>query len=314
MVLGAQTLIWSESARPFRCRRFVRSRRPRCLRRLLLRLQRLVVAPARFVRLGFRTEGGFVGRHDRDSGAPIPDHVSARPEDLPSLLEGLLALVSRTRDRDLEPVVAAASAAFAFVFVHPFEDGNGRVHRYLLQHVLSERGVGPPGLPLPLSPAILARLAEYHRVLERYSAAVLPLVEWRATPDGNVRVLNDTARLYRYFDATPQAEFVYECLEQVVTRDLPAEIDGLERHDRLRAHLQSRLDIPGRKLDLLIAFLRQNRGRLSRRARSGEFAPLTDEEVAEVEAAYADAFEGGSRLGGYPRSPGRGRRRSPAAR
>lgn len=124
---------------------------------------------------------------------------------------------------------------------------------------------------------------------------MLPLVEWRAIPDGNLRVLNDTARPYRYFDATPQAEFVYDCLEQVVTRDLPAEIDWLERHHRLRAHLQSRLDIPGRKLDLLVVFLRQNRGRLSRRARSGEFAPLTDEEVTEIEAAYADAFEGGSR-------------------
>src|SRR6202011_5716913 len=54
----------------------------------LLRLQRIVIGDARFVRLGLRPEGGFVGEHDRQTHAPIPDHIGARPEDLPSLVEG----------------------------------------------------------------------------------------------------------------------------------------------------------------------------------------------------------------------------------
>ncbi len=44
----------------------------------LLRLQRLVIGDQRFVRLGLRAEGGFVGEHERDTGAPLPDHISAR--------------------------------------------------------------------------------------------------------------------------------------------------------------------------------------------------------------------------------------------
>src|SRR5262245_12289457 len=57
----------------------------------LLRLQRIVIGDARFVRLGLRQEGGFVGQHDRESRMPLPDHISARPEDLSSLLDGMIA-------------------------------------------------------------------------------------------------------------------------------------------------------------------------------------------------------------------------------
>ncbi len=37
----------------------------------LLRLQKIVIGDDRFVRLGLRTEGGFVGEHERDMGAPL---------------------------------------------------------------------------------------------------------------------------------------------------------------------------------------------------------------------------------------------------
>ena len=57
----------------------------------LLRLQQLVIENSRFVEMGLRKEGGFVGSHDRISGEPIPDHISARWQDLESLLNGLIA-------------------------------------------------------------------------------------------------------------------------------------------------------------------------------------------------------------------------------
>ena len=46
----------------------------------LLRLQRIVIGDARFVHLGLRVEGGFVGEHNRDSRMPLPQHISARQE------------------------------------------------------------------------------------------------------------------------------------------------------------------------------------------------------------------------------------------
>ena len=105
----------------------------------LLRLQRIVIGDDRFVPMGLREEGGFVGEHDRDTRMPLPDHISARPEDLPSLIDGLVAF-DRTAAPHLDPVLAAAVLAFGFVYIHPFADGNGRLHRYLIHHVLAERG------------------------------------------------------------------------------------------------------------------------------------------------------------------------------
>jgi hypothetical protein len=38
----------------------------------------------------------------------------------------------------------------------------------------------------------------------------------------------------------------------------------------------------------MMGFLRQNRGRFSQRARTKEFAKLTDEEAASIEGVYQD--------------------------
>jgi hypothetical protein len=255
----------------------------------LLRLQRLVIGDARFVHLGLREEGGFVGEHDRDSGAPLPVHISARPEDLQSLISGLIEF-DRTAARHLDPVLAAVALAFGFVYIHPFEDGNGRLHRYLIHHVLAERGFNPPGMVFPVSAAILDRIDDYRRALESYSTRLLPLIQWAPTPGGNVRVLNETADFYRFFDATPQAEFLYQCVERTIDVDLPAETAFLRAYDGFRRELGNVIDMPDRVADLLFRFLRQNDGALSKRGREREFAELTDEEVARIEAIYAEAF------------------------
>ena len=55
---------------------------------------------------------------------PPPDHISARPEDIPSLTDGLIAL-DRGGARTMDAIIAAAVLAFGFVHIHPFEDGNG---------------------------------------------------------------------------------------------------------------------------------------------------------------------------------------------
>jgi hypothetical protein len=257
----------------------------------LLRLQRIVIGDDRFVRLGLREDGGFVGQHDRDTRMPLPDHISAQPEDLRSLIDGLVAF-ERAAAPHLDPVLAAAALAFGFVYIHPFADGNGRLHRYLIHHVLAERGFNPPGVVFPVSAAILDRIDDYRRTLETYSARLLPLIEWRPTDEGNVHVLNETADFYRFFDATPHAEFLYRCVERTIDVDLPAEAKFLKAYYGFRRVLGNIVDMPDRTADLLFNFLRQNDGALSKRGRDKEFAKLTDAEIAQIESAYAGAFAG----------------------
>ncbi|MGB4406436.1 MAG: Fic family protein [Sphaerochaeta sp.] len=130
----------------------------------LIRLQHIVIGNIRFVKIGSRTEGGFIGEHDRDSGIPIVEHVSARSEDIDPLITGLIAYNQRVA-HDLDPVSATATVAFGFVNIHPFSDGKGRIHRYLIHHILAEHAYNPPGMIFPVSSTMLQRIDEYASVL-----------------------------------------------------------------------------------------------------------------------------------------------------
>ncbi|KCZ97424.1 filamentation induced by cAMP protein fic [Hyphomonas polymorpha PS728] len=255
----------------------------------LLRLQRIVMGDARFVRLGFRDEGGFVGDHAPDTRIPLPVHISARHDDLESLVGGLIAFNAR-HGGGLDPIIAAAVLAFGFVYIHPFADGNGRIHRYLIHHVLAERSFSPRGMAFPISSVIFDRMDDYRHVLESYSERLLPVIEWRPTEKMNVDVLNETADFYRYFDATPHVTFLYECVQRTIEHDLPEEVAFLERYDRFRAAIGKEIEMPDSTIDLLFNFLRQNGGKLSKRAREKEFAALRPHELARVEALYSEAF------------------------
>ena len=257
----------------------------------LKRLQRLVIGDARFVHLGLRTEGGWIGERDRATMDPIPAHISARPEDLPDLMRGIVEYAHQTAETPLDPVVVAASLSFGFVYIHPFEDGNGRIHRWLIHHALAHAGYNPPDLVFPISVPMLRRIIDYREVLTSYSREVLPLVDWRATGRHNVEVLNDTADYYRFFDATAHAEFLYKCVEETVTRDLPKEVAYLEGYAEFSRRVQEgAADMPERTIALLEQFLRRNGGRLSRRERTREFERLSTDEVERVEDLYSRCF------------------------
>ncbi|PFG62114.1 Fic family protein [Thioclava sp. ES.031] len=256
----------------------------------LERLQQIVLRDARFVTMGVRKEGGFIGSHSRDGRVPEPVHISARHEDLADLLEGIALYETRALEGGFDPMVVAAAVAFGFVYIHPFEDGNGRLHRYLLHHVLARGGFNPTGLVFPISVVVHRRIEEYSVVLKSVSEPMMEFIEWKPTARGNVEVLSDTAALYRFFDSTMHAEFVADCVRETVEQDLPREIDYIERYDRFKSSVDALLDMPAPMVDLLRGFLEQGNGTLSRRALRKEFSTLTEEEVTVIEAAYAAAW------------------------
>lgn len=260
----------------------------------LLRLQEIVIEDRRFVDIGWRKEGGFVGVHNRVDGKPVPDHISARWSDVPKLMEGLINASKSLVNSEYDPVLTAAQIAFGFVFIHPFADGNGRIHRYLIHHVLAKKEFSPKGLIFPVSAVILERIDEYKEVLESYSKPRLNHIEWEATPDGNVDVQNQTIDLYRYFDATKQAEFLYGCVEETVLKTLPEEVQYLESHDKMRKFIQEHFDMPNKDMENLIGFLRQGDGKLSKRAIYKEFKALSDAEVSMLENKYQEVFHEGT--------------------
>ncbi len=80
----------------------------------LLRLQKIVIGDDRFLKLGLRDEGGFVGEHEQLTRLPLPEHISAHHEDLPSLMEGLFSFNFRAHE-DFDPIIAATCIAFGFI-------------------------------------------------------------------------------------------------------------------------------------------------------------------------------------------------------
>lgn len=53
------------------------------------RLQQIVIESNRFTKFGIRKQEGFVGDRDRESGEPIPDHISAKFNDLSTKIFGI---------------------------------------------------------------------------------------------------------------------------------------------------------------------------------------------------------------------------------
>lgn len=256
----------------------------------LIRLQEIVIENARFVEMGFREKGGFVGAHNRTTGYPIPDHISARWQDVDQLINGLLNTHKILQESEIDAVLAAAIIAFGFVFIHPFEDGNGRIHRYLIHHVLAEKKFSQQGIIFPISAAILDCINDYREVLQSYSHPVLEFVEWEETPEHNIEVLNDTIDFYRYFDATRLAEFLYECVEDTMTRIIPEEVRFLQAYDEFKRYIDEEFEMPDRMVALLVRFLEQNGGKLSNRARAIELKALTDSEIIEIEKRFVEIF------------------------
>ena len=207
-------------------------------------------------------------------------------------MAGMIEANNRMRDSGIDPVLKAAATAFGFVYIHPFPDGNGRLHRCLIHHVLLERSFTPPGIVFPVSSVMLTRIDEYRQSLQSHSSPLMNYIEWRPTPQRNVEVLNDTADLYRFFDCTDNAEFLYGCVEQTIDHDLPQEIDYLRRHDKAMRRIMEYVEMPDRLAEDLVRVIRQNNGKVGEKRREGEFAKLTDQEVEGVELIVGETFAG----------------------
>jgi len=256
----------------------------------IVRLHGVLIEDNRLIFPGLRPDGVFLGERDHENN-PLPEFIGARADSLRTLMTGLLEANTRMRDDGLDAVLQAASTAFAFVYIHPFQDGNGRLHRCLIHHVLAERKFTPPGIVFPVSSVMLDRIDDYRTTLQSHSGPLMEYIDWRPTPDRNIEVLNDTADLYRYFDCTHEAEFLYGCVKRTVEHDLPHEIDYLRRHDEARRRIMDSVEMPDRLADDLLLFVRQNKGKLSKKRREGEFEALTDNEVNSIEKIIQDTFD-----------------------
>lgn len=248
----------------------------------LVELQRRIVQDPRFAATDWRKIQNYVGRtrmdYSEDVAYPCP-----KPEDLDALMSSWTAMFQKILNADRSDAVAlAACASFGFVYIHPFEDGNGRIHRFLIHHALARLEYTAPGVIFPVSAAILRRRREYEQVLDSISRYVRSKIQFTLDDENRMTVVGDTTDLYRYPDLTPHAEFLYECIAETVEKDWPEELRFLLAFDAAFRAVQSVVDMPDTKIRLLVRLLMQNHGQLSTNKRE-LFSFLTAEEIAEIE-------------------------------
>lgn len=257
----------------------------------LERLQQIVIESSKFTKYGYRQQEGFVGDHDRDTFHPLPDHISAKSTDVETLMDGLLQSTRLFAEKQYHPVLSAATIAFGFVFIHPFVDGNGRLHRYIIHHILAKNNFTPQGIIFPISASILNHIVDYRKLLERYSHSILPFIDWKVTDDNNVKILNETADYYKYYDATAQAEFLFDCIEDTIENIIPQEVKYLQQYDTFKNYLDNHFEMPDKMVALLVRLLSQNDGLLTNKKREIEFPNLSKDEVSAIELKYKSIFE-----------------------
>ncbi len=250
--------------------------------------QKLIVNPVS-AETTYRREQNWLSRAGRLRN--IADFIPPPPSLVEPMMRGVARVASYGTEGVLDPVIASACAAFGLVFVHPFFDGNGRLHRFLLHHVLRQAGFTPKGVVLPISSRMLKQLDRYATLLKAYSKPRTSLLNYKLDSDsGTIFVTSPQPLwLYAYFDATELCEFVLECCKLCVEEDLAAEVQYLRAHDQTVKEVEVWLDMRQSKLNTLIDIIVQGHGALSRRKRDF-VAELTEAEITRIEEAVGRNF------------------------
>jgi Fic/DOC family len=242
----------------------------------LAELQREILGEATtLTRLGIRQSPVFVGETVRYQ--EIVHYVAPPADDLDHMLRGLRVFLERTTGQS--PVMRSAVAAFGFVYIQPMADGNGRVHRFLVNDVLRRDGTVPDPVILPVSAVITDDAGErraYDRVLDQVSKPLMhrlrdavdlsgPRVHY---PDGVVS--NFVCRdwdlgmpLWRYPDLAPHVIFMSKVILRTITEQMREESRYLRSHARARLAIKDIVEMPDHQADRTLQSIEQNNGELS---------------------------------------------------
>jgi len=191
----------------------------------------------------------------------------------------------------VHPIVRAAAIAFGFVFIHPFEDGNGRIHRFLIHDFLSRDDFLPTGMIIPVSAHMINNLKPYEDVLEAYSKPIMQIIKYTKDKKQKLTVLNpsEVEGYYRFPDLTSQTEYLCTVIKTAISQDLPNELDFLQNYDEAKELMKQRVDMSDKLIDLFIRFTHQNNGIFPKRRRT-TFRMLKDDEIEALQCIFQDVF------------------------
>lgn len=254
--------------------------------------------------LGLRQSPVFVGQASMREN--IVHYIAPHFDDLTPMLEGLNAFERATRGA--ESLARAAVLAFGFVYIHPMRDGNGRIHRFLINDTLVRDKAMPDGVILPVSAAITSsaefRLG-YDRALEVFSR---PFMRRYATSyrfgelvtyeDGTLSNFifddYDNARFaWRYPDLTEHVLYTARVVAHTVRAEMAEEAKVLMAFQRALERLKEVVEMPDQDANRIIRSVKENSRTISGKLKK-QYPQLEDERLAtRILEAIRSAFEDG---------------------
>jgi hypothetical protein len=253
----------------------------------LVILQNQIVDP-RFAATGFRDFQNYIGQTTWNYDEII-HYVCPPPDFLPDLIKELSNTAIKMEG--VFPIVRAAAVAFGFVFIHPFEDGNGRIHRFLIHDILSRDNFLPSGMIIPVSAHMVNNMKLYDDALEAYSKPLMYIIKYTKNEEQELLVLNasEVEGYYRFPDLTAQTEYLCKVIETAVFHDLPNELNFLQNYDEAKGLMKQSVDMPDKLIDLFIRFTHQNNGIFPKKRRN-IFQMLKDDEIEALQSIFQDVF------------------------
>lgn len=211
-------------------------------------------------------------------------YIGPKAEQVPNMMRGLLSMHDTLMiDNDLPVMMHAAIVSFGLVYIHPFSDGNGRTHRYLIHDVLKSRGPEGQDFIIPVSSSILQNQPEYDKVLENLSRPVMAMIDYELMEDNSVIINNDLSYMYRYPDLTEHVDFLYRMMDMAINVDLLEEVFVILTFDGVKGAISNVFDLPNKQLDLLVQILIANAGKIGKKKRKLFYDWVSDEEFQQIE-------------------------------
>ena len=174
----------------------------------------------------------------------------ASPEETPALMADLLQWYNDAEKEDeLSPIELAALFHYRYIRIHPFEDGNGRISRLIVNYILARKGY----------PMIVVKSADKNNYLLALNKCDL---NTEPIPSEGARATIDQAR--------PLVAYLSQCLEQSLILcikaakgesieepdDFAKELGLIERKARKEKQVNTKLDPIQEKINVFNFFHR----------------------------------------------------------
>ena len=217
--------------------------------------------------------------------APKKEHIAEMMQGLIEMHQGL------SYETDIPPLIHATVVSFMFVYFHPFSDGNGRTHRYLIHDILKSRSKKNDFI-VPISSAILNNLSSYDKVLEIVSKPVMALLQYEYLEDEKtIRIDNDISYMYQFPDLTEHVVFLNDMINVAFNHELLNELFYVLTFDNLKKSINELFDVGERHLSLLVNLLMHNKGTFSSRKIKFVAKYFSPDEITAMEKVATNAIQ-----------------------